>query len=234
MPRHLLLLLTAPSALVACAEKSDEDEDDDEDDGDTGAPAAPSDAWQYLPLEGQRAWEYAQCVPGVEDCTPDAAFAEVKVEKQAETVVRDGSEVVTLHYENNDNGDALFSIDWSSDREHGIRVWGWRDAEGQQVVLDPPILVSDPEAAVPEPVETTTGAGLTYTSTLLGEEACRTHWVPNDPYRCLHFRIEGGDGTGPLVGDWWFSRSWGTVRFETAGWSAPWTLSCAEFENDNC
>jgi hypothetical protein len=186
----------------------------------------------YLPLEGDREWEYIQCDPGDDSCTPDAAFEVLLVEKAPNTTSRNNTEIVTLDYSVLEPTELLFSIQWSSNSRSGIQVWGWSDAAGEGLDFASPVTIADYGVQVDDVSETETD-GVTYTSTYLGEEECPNHWV-SDPYTCLHFRVEGGSDGNPIAGDWWFAQSWGMVKYEPASSAAPWVLRCAEFDNDNC
>ena len=190
---------------------------------------------EYHPLEGDRMWEYWQCEPGSDSCTPDAAFDTLLVEKSPTTRDVGNDEVVTLEYSILEPTELLYTVDWSSNSRTGIRVHGWTvGADGSDTFApSAPIAISEYKATKDDVFETTTD-GLTFTSTFLGETECATHWVPNDPYKCMHFRIEGGNGDEPILGDWYFSQSWGMVKHLPADLTAPWVLACSEFDNDNC
>ncbi|MEC7946703.1 MAG: hypothetical protein VX265_03985 [Myxococcota bacterium] len=190
---------------------------------------------EYLPLEGDREWEYWQCEPSSSSCTPDADFETLLVEKNPTTRSAGNSEVVTLEYSVLEPIELLHTIDWSSDSRTGIQIHGWSvGADGSESFrADSPITVSEYKANQDDVFESTTD-GLTFTSTFLGETECTTHWVPNDPYKCVQFRIEGGNGDEPIVGDWYFSQSWGMVRHQPTDLNAPWVLACSEFDDDNC
>lgn len=230
--------------LPACFEsgKSDDDDDDPSHDGDTaggddtaddgpGPGDAVTDVHAFLPLEGDRGWEYVQCLPADDACLPDASFDELAVDKVA-TEEQDGTRIVSLDYAAGESGAALYGIRWSSDATDGIRIWGWTDGTDPAVDLGTPVQVAGSTALVGADIDTPTAAG-TFIATFVGAEACPNHWA-SEPFECLHFRIEGGDGVAPIVGDWWFSRSWGMVRHDSPRWAAPWVLSCAEYGGDHC
>lgn len=189
---------------------------------------------EYLPLEGDRVWEYWQCDPGDDGCAPDAAFQTLLVEKSPTTSSAGNDEVVTLEYSILEPTELLYTIDWSSNSRTGIRIHGWTvGAEGEATDPSSPITVSEYKATKEDAFETTTD-GLTYTSTFIGETECTTHWVPNDPYKCVQFRIEGGNGDEVILGDWYFAQSWGMVKHQPVDLTAPWVLACSEYDNDNC
>lgn len=187
---------------------------------------------EYLPLEGDREWEYIQCDPGDEACTPDADFEVLLVEKSPTTASRNNTEIITLDYSVLEPTELLFSVDWSSNSRDGIQVWGWSNSAGDGLDFATPVMIGDYGIQTDAVADTETD-GLTFSSTFLGYEECPNHWV-TDPYECIHFRVEGGDGTDPIAGDWWFAQSWGMVKYQPADGSAPWVLRCAEFDNDNC
>lgn len=189
---------------------------------------------EYLPLEGDREWEYWQCDPGSDSCTPDAAFETLLVEKNPTTSSAGDDEVITLEYSIAEPTELLYTIDWSSNSRTGIRIHGWSvGAEGEATDPSKPITVSEYKATK-EDVFETEADGLTYTSTFLGETECTTHWLPSKPYKCMHFKIEGGNGDEPILGDWYFAQSWGMARHQPVDLTAPWVLACAEYDDDNC
>ena len=189
---------------------------------------------EYLPLEGDREWEYWQCDPG-SDCTPDAEFETLLVEKNANTLLKGNTEVVTLDYAILEPTELLYSISWSSDSKSGIQIHGWSvgaDA-AEPFEASTPILVSEYKATSDDAFTTETD-GLSFTSTFHGETECATHWVPGDPYKCIKFTIEGGNGDEPILGEWYFSQSWGMVKHQPLNYTAPWVLACAEWNDENC
>lgn len=190
---------------------------------------------EYLPLEGDREWEYWQCEPGSPNCTPDADFETLLVEKNPTTSNAGNAEVVTLEYSILEPTELLYTIDWSSNSRTGIRIHGWSvGADGDAAFsASTPVTVSEYKASRDDVFETTTD-GLTFTATFRGELECTTHWVPNDPYKCVQFTIEGGNGDEPILGEWFFAQSWGMVQHKTVDLTAPWVLACSEYDNDNC
>jgi hypothetical protein len=188
---------------------------------------------EYLPLEGDRAWEYIQCDPDDDNCEADAGFDILLVEKSPNTTTSGSAEVVTLDYAVLDPTTLLHSIEWSSDSKNGILIHGWTDAEGERTSYSKPVEMSNYTANKGDVFDSSTD-GLSFSSEFYGEEQCPNHWV-SEPYKCIHFELTGGDGSEPFLGEWWFAQSWGMVKFHSVESSAPWVLRCAEYgDDDNC
>ena len=173
-----------------------------------------------FPLDGDREWQYLNDAEGVEH--------PLRVEKISTPRQVDNMNVYTLEYYNEETGDIIRSVDWSSDSINGVLIHGYTDFEGggEPVALDPPLVFADDEMAPGASVVTETG-GYTFTSTLEFSEACPNHYVP-DWEDCLKMTLDDGDGddtVGALVaGEYWLVPSYGTAWFRMTPDSDNWGL----------
>lgn len=179
----------------------------------------------FFPLDGERTWEYSQLQEDI--------VWKLRVEKVSQTLRKGSTEVVTLEYYNDETGDLLYTIDWSSDSSDGVQVWGYSDeATGDSVSYDPPVGISNRYMNTGEFAETTTD-GRTFTSTFEGVESCPNDWRTD--WECVHMSVDDGDDddtTGPpFAGDWWLATSYGASRFVTTGYTDAWVLYTATFES---
>lgn len=178
----------------------------------------------YFPLDGDRSWTYSQLQ---EDVT-----WKLRVDKVPQTVRNGSTEVVTLEYYNDDTGDLLYSVDWSSDGSTGIQVWGYSDElSGDSVAYDPPVQIADRQMLTGDQTVTETD-GSTFTSTFQGIEDCENDWRPD--WTCAAIDVDDGDGDDtsgpPFAGQWWLATSYGASIFIPTGYSDAWVLASATFE----
>ena len=175
--------------------------------------------YQYFPFEEERSWEYAM--------DDDSAGYILEVEKVAATD-QQGVEVATLEYRKQ-GSDLLYSVDWSSDANGGVRIHGYSVQGGDSVRFDTPVQFADSQMSSGDQVVTET-QGMTFTATLQGIEECPNLWT-SEVWDCAHITLDDGDGddmTGPpFAGDWWGAGSWNASRFQNTGWSADWVLTRA-------
>lgn len=180
------------------------------------------DTYQYFPLDGERTWTYA-----MDDDTAGYLLSVAKVA----TSTQAGTDVVTLEYSREDTGDLLYSIRWSSDAGGGILIYGYDVQGGESVTFDTPVQFADYRMVGGDTTVTETN-GMTFTSTLVGQEDCTNLWT-SETWQCLHFNLDDGDGDDmsgpPFAGDWWSAASWGASRFQPTGWQADWVLTQAYF-----
>lgn len=175
---------------------------------------------KQFPLDGDREWQYLNDADDVEN--------PMRVEKISTPTMKGNTAVYTLEYYNEETGDIVRSVDWSSDSINGVQIHGYIDyeASGEEVTFDPPILFADDEMAPNASVVTETG-GYTFTSTLMYSEPCPNHYVP-DWEDCLKMVLDDGDGddtTGALVaGEYWLVPSYGTAWFRMTPDSNNWRL----------
>ena len=175
---------------------------------------------EQFPLDGDREWQYLNDSEGVEH--------PMRVEKIATPTMKNGAEVYTLEYYNEETGDIVRAVDWSSDSVNGVQIHGYVDytTDGEEVSFEPPIVFADDKMVAGAFVVTETG-GYTFTSTLVMSEACPNHYVP-DWEDCLKMVLDDGDGddsTGALVaGEYWLVPSYGTAWFRMTPDTDNWRL----------
>jgi hypothetical protein len=175
---------------------------------------------KQFPLDGDREWQYLNDNEGVEH--------PIRVEKLSTPRMVDTIAVYTLEYYNEETGDIVRSVDWSSDSINGVLIHAYTHYEAGEdpVEFDPPIQFADDEMAPGASVVTETG-GYTFTSTLEGSEPCPNHYVP-DWDECLRMTLDDGDGddsAGALVaGEYWLVPSFGTAWFRMTPDSDNWRL----------
>ncbi len=196
--------------------------------------------YEYVPLDGERWWEYVPCQPGDDGNdfytgNPCPAEGEtvptLRADKLSATRMKGRTEVVTIEYGIEEPAQPLFAIEWSSDSRDGVQIHGLTDLEtGAATPFNPPILVSEPEATADEVFETTT-AGITFTSTYASiTPECPKRWNTPDEWECLGFTIDDGGASGaPFVGSFWFAQSYGTIALQPAGEEVAWVLNSAEW-----
>lgn len=175
---------------------------------------------EQFPLDGDREWQYLNDSEGVEH--------PMRVEKIATPTMKNGAEVYTLEYYNEETGDIVRAVDWSSDSVNGVQIHGYVDytTDAEEVSFEPPIVFADDKMVAGAFVVTETG-GYTFTSTLVMSEACPNHYVP-DWEDCLKMVLDDGDGddsTGALVaGEYWLVPSYGTAWFRMTPDTDNWRL----------
>ncbi len=179
----------------------------------------------YFPLDGERTWTYSQL-------QEDVAW-KMRVEKVSQTIYDGSTEIVTLEHYNDETGDLLYSVDWSSDSSTGIKVWGYSDeVTGDSVRYDPPVQVAEKDMLTNDSTETETD-GRTFVSTFLGIQECSNDWRAD--WDCAAIVIDDGDGDDlsgpPFAGEWWMATSWGTSRFIPTGYTDAWVLASASFDD---
>ncbi len=179
----------------------------------------------YFPLDGERSWTYSQLQEDI--------VWKMNVEKVSQTILDGSTEIVTLEHYNDETGDLLYSVDWSSDSSTGIQIWGFSDEQtGESARYDPPVQVADKTMLTNESTETETD-GRTFVSTFLGLQECSNDW--RSDWECAAIEIDDGDGDDnagpPFAGTWWMATSWGTSRFIPTGYTDAWVLASATFDD---
>ena len=181
------------------------------------------DIHKYFPLDGDRDWEYAQ-----DDLSVEWALY---VEMTSVAMI-DNTTVATLEYQNkggeNEVGEPLFDIQWSSDSTDGVLIHSYTDhSTGDAVYFDTPIVFGEHQMNVGDSVTSQTN-GLTITSTFTANTSCDTHWS-TDTWDCLYFIVDDGGAGLPFAGDWWIATNWGAAQLRTTGYSQNWVLTEANF-----
>lgn len=180
----------------------------------------------FFPLDGTRSWEYAN--------EQTDLLWRMRVDKSPQ-VVQDGStEIVTLEYSNDETGDLLYSIAWSSDSSGGIRIWSYSDElTGDNVTYDPPINFTDATMVPGDTIESE-GNGTTFVATFESFEDCDNTWATG--WECMKVVMDDGDGDDmsgpPFAGTWWIATSYGASRFIPTGYDEAWVLATASFTAD--
>lgn len=178
----------------------------------------------YFPLDGDRTSTYYNADTNV-------GFTLI-VEKTFPTERVEGTEIVELEHSKEEDGAVLGAVKWSS--EDKILIHGWRSGTDAYTTFDTPVVVAD-EYMLSGDVETTETNGATYTSTLVGFEACPVTWgVEWDD--CAHIKLDDGDGddsAGPMfAGDYWLVTRYGVAWMKTTGYGEKWDLSNHEYSED--
>jgi len=196
----------------------------DKSDGDSGDASAGYQLYENFPLDGQRRWVYAN--------DDEAVGFNLEVELVSSEVLGD-AEVFELAHIDQGSGAPLRSVWWSSDSSAGVQIHAYAEGGGGRVDLDPPVTFAQPRMDPGD--EVTSGAGgWDFTSTFVGGEPCANHWVGDDWDRCLHVRLDDGDGDdgagAPFAGDYWLVPRYGAAWLETTGDSDTWVLLNAFWE----
>ena len=179
--------------------------------------------YDYFGFDGERTWKYQS-----ED--PDTAYTLV-VEK-TDYRFADGVETITFEYSTEDPQALLGSVTWQSSSISGTGFTGYSVGD-EEMTFDTPVILATSKMVTGSTVETETN-GVTFTSTMLGEEACPNNWS-SEEWECLHFLLEVSDENHsyPFVGDYWMANGWGASRFNvsTGAWGSTedWVLIGAEW-----
>lgn len=179
--------------------------------------------YEYFPFEGQRSWTY---VADTDVAAPNVDY-NLYVEKVDSNMVG-SNELALLEYrKNDDTGDLLYSIEWSSDAADGVLIWSYEVQGGESVTFDEPLQFAQYRMTVGASV-TTSSNGVEITSTLAGVEDCPNYWT-SQVWECLHMQVEGPDNL-PFVGDWWGAGSWGASRFQNSFVDQEWVLATGKWD----
>ncbi len=184
--------------------------------------------YEYMALDGNRAWEY------VNDSTDVEWKLEVTKMQPVEEI--DNKLIVTLEYAKEDPAEYLYSVKWSSDSADGIQIHDWEE-DGAWVGPDEPVQLTDYQMAPGDFVESS-GGGYDFTTTFTGVETCPNHWISEEnTWDCLVFEIDDGDGDdlagAPFAGTWWLAKGWGASRFVPTGYDEPWVLADGDWTSDS-
>ena len=176
--------------------------------------------FDYFALDGVRDWQYVN----------DGYGWKLDVEVNPAFERMDGNtRIVTLDYSQDDPRELLYSVEWSSDSNKGVLIYGYsiEADEGGPVTLDPPVVFSK-NRATKGTVETTASGGTTWTSTFEEIEPCPNYWVTED-WECLRFQLDDGGLGVPFAGTWWIASDWGASRFQGVDDASPWQLAIAHW-----
>lgn len=180
--------------------------------------------YEMFPFDGDRTWEYI------------STDTEISYKLVANTVgepdVIDSTNVYAVEYKveciGNDpecnDGELLRRERWSSHSRDGVHIHGFESiAEGVTVDFDPPMQVAKASMARDEVVSTST-AGATWTSTMLGIEDCPGQ---EDWDQCGAFLVETDAAVGgyPIAGKYWAVAGHNLVAIELEGDTGRWELS---------
>ncbi len=173
-----------------------------------------------FPLDGTREYQYLSDDESIE--TP------IRVEKASTPTATGTYDIYTFETYNDESGDLLNIVDWSSDSVYGILIHGFTDYANSEdpVVFDPPLIFADDEMAPSDFVVTQTG-GMTFTSTFVGVEPCPNYYVA-EWNECLRMELDDGDGDANagsmLAGTYWLVPRYGIAWFQQTGDAEPWVL----------
>lgn len=178
--------------------------------------------YDYFGFDGERVWKYQS-----ED--PETPYTLV-VEK-TDYLFADGTETVTFEYSTEDPQELLGSVTWSSNTISGTGIAGYMVGD-EEVSFDETIILATSKMVTGAVTETVTN-GVTFTSTMVGEEPCQNNWSA-DEWECLHFILEASEGDYPFLGDYWLANGWGVSIFNVDGgaWRSAedWVLIGATWE----
>ena len=178
------------------------------------------DVYKYYPLDGDRAWEYANV---------DEDWL-LEVNKVSPTVTVDDVEVITLEYSIKDPYSLLYSVDWSSGAADGVMIHGYAIEGGESLSFETPIQFAEHEMVSGE-ANTTDTDGYSFTSTFVAVETCYNHWTTDD-WQCLHFEVsEASDANLPFLGEYWIATRWGTSAMLTQGDDNEWILTQGSYSS---
>ena len=181
------------------------------------------DVYKYYPLDGDRAWEYANV---------DEDWL-LQVDKITPTSEINGIEVITLEYSMKDPYSLLYSIDWSSSSADGVLIHGYGiESSGESIRFDSPIKFAHHEMVTGE-FNTTDTNGYSFTSTFVAVETCYNHWTSDD-WQCLHFEVteeSGSEENFPFLGEYWIATRWGTSSLMNQGDANEWVLTQGSYSS---
>ena len=165
--------------------------------------------YTHFPLDGDRSWTYLN---------EDVDYL-LQVGFSSAAPASSGQSVKTFTYQNDSTGEALYSIDWSSNEDDGIHIHGHATVDASPTRYAAPIQVATARMQDGTTI-TSTVDGATVTSTLQGMEPCPNMWTQD--WSCLVFTIEG-DSSLPFVGTWALAADYGASSFGLDG-SDGWML----------
>jgi hypothetical protein len=193
-----------------------------------------SPVWELFPFDGSRTWTYIN--------TDLELSYKMVATSVLEPEVRDQKNVYTVAYTQdciaNDpycTGAVMRKIQWSSDIEDGVFIWGYVIGEGTIQELDPPIQVALDTEKRDQFVDTDT-AGATWTSTLVGEEPCPIA-MNADWDDCSQFEITVAGGAAdfdgyPIAGKWWATKGNGVAAMEIVTDPGQWQLDDIDCQDE--
>jgi hypothetical protein len=179
------------------------------------------DVYKYYPLDGDRAWEYAN--------TDEEWLLEVT--KMSPSIIVDDVEVITLEYSVKDPYALMYGVDWSSSSADGVMIHGYSlEQTGESLSFETPIQFAEHEMVSGES-NTTETDGYSFTSSFVSVETCYNHWTTDD-WQCLHFEVlEDGGAELPFLGEYWIATRWGTSAMLTQGNENEWILTQGSYSS---
>ncbi|HHO50379.1 MAG TPA: hypothetical protein ENK18_05775 [Deltaproteobacteria bacterium] len=187
--------------------------------------------YEMFPFDGDRTWEYI---------STDVDIPYKLIGKTVgEPDVIDGKNVYTVEYTieciSDDpscgDGEVLRRVKWSSTSRDGVHIHGF-DSEGVVVDFDPPLQVATSSMARDDVASTST-AGATWSSTMMGIETCPVRFT-EDWDQCGAFLIETDAAVGgyPVAGRYWAVAGHNLAAIELDGDTGRWELSDSDCEGD--
>ena len=188
---------------------------------DTGTSGTSYPMWEYFPVDGKRSWEYAS---DDEDATYDLEIERHDAEGP------EGLDVYRFELREEESGDNLADVYWSSTSSFGIYVHGFTHplAKGSET-LDEPITIATPYMSVGDQLVSGEGLGQ-ITSTLVGVEPCNNHWVAEGWDSCLHLDVDDGGLGLAFAGDFWLVPRYGIALWSPSNTESTWVLKQASWE----
>lgn len=206
--------------------------------------------FDHFPLDGSRSWEYA---------SDDLSVPyKLDVRMSEEALTTDKYVIREFQHFNQETGDPLLSVQWSSDSSSGVLIHGYQVFEtsggtGAGTGAGPgggtapplpatvvsyagnPVVFGDPEMAPGESVVTEVD-GYTVTSTFEAVEPCENYWVADDWQNCLRIHVDDGDGDPDaglaFAGTYWIVPRYGIAWMQLTGDSEVWRLVTASWAPD--
>lgn len=151
------------------------------------------------------------------------------------TAVVDGREIVTVHYSKEETSELVGSVQWSSTEDEGTWIHGFGTGEGDAMLFDPPVAVTDsggvmtPGDVVETSTTTSDGVEHDYSSTFVRATDPCPFIAIDDLLPCVQFDIDDGDNsqlTGPLfAGSVEYVEGYGPIWMVIPGWESGWFVN---------
>ena len=187
----------------------------------------------YFAYDGKRRLTYNN-----EDTTIDWQLI---VEKEEQTTIADGREIITFDYSNGNTGELFGTVQYSSVASDSVFLHGYSSGPtGELITFETPVPLTDDDDAMRtgDTVETdakdSTGASWHIASTYVEPVPECPSTAQDNFTQCVHMNVDDGDGdplTGPLfTGDFTLVASYGAVYQTISGWATEWELTDIEYE----
>ncbi len=184
------------------------------------------DNTDYFPLDGSTRVTSYRAADALMDWT-------LELHTTNQRVV-DDVELVDLSFYDATNAETLYTVTWSSDTVHGVRIHGYSDvAAEQQVEFAEPVMLVE-RGVQGAPVVTETG-GVTFTASAGSYDGCETFWNPDwADERCLVVTLSDADDDpethGLITGEYRLVPSYGAAWLDLDLFDDIWWMSDFDWE----